>query len=152
MAVRTIRDIEKVWSNVEGIKKLSDRAIGIGPFGVGMDGLLTWIPVVGGIYSVGAGLVLLTHAIQARASASTMARMLGYLGLDALTTEIPIAGDLIDTVFQGHGMAAKALQKDIESTHWIEGTQKDAEAAGLHDSHKDEMRRTGKRRIVYLGD
>ena len=54
MARRSIRDIENIWSNVEGVKKLSDRALGIGPFGIGLDGLLTWIPVVGTVYSVGA--------------------------------------------------------------------------------------------------
>ncbi|NAV74010.1 DUF4112 domain-containing protein, partial [Salmonella sp. zj-f60] len=32
MAARSIRDIENIWSNVEGVKKLSDRVIGIGPF------------------------------------------------------------------------------------------------------------------------
>ena len=55
MARRSITDIEKIWSNVEGIKKLSDRVIGIGPFGIGMDGLLTWVPVVGTVYTVGTG-------------------------------------------------------------------------------------------------
>ena len=52
---RSIRDIEKIWSNVEGVRKLSDRAVGVGPFGIGMDGLLTWIPWVGDVYTVGAG-------------------------------------------------------------------------------------------------
>lgn len=55
MAKRTISDIENIWSNVEGIKKLSDRVIGFGPFGVGMDGLLTWVPIVGTVYTVGTG-------------------------------------------------------------------------------------------------
>ena len=32
MARRSIKDIEKIWSNVEGVKKLSDRALGFGPF------------------------------------------------------------------------------------------------------------------------
>ena len=36
MARRTIGDIEKIWTNVEGVKKLSDRIIGIGPFGFGL--------------------------------------------------------------------------------------------------------------------
>ena len=33
MAKRTVGDIEKIWSSVEGIKKLSDRVIGVGPIG-----------------------------------------------------------------------------------------------------------------------
>ena len=55
MARRSIRDIEKIWSNVEGVKKLSDRVIGIGPFGMGLDAMLTWVPVVGTAYTVGTG-------------------------------------------------------------------------------------------------
>ena len=61
MARRSVADIEKIWSNVEGVKKLSDRVIGLGPFGVGLDGLVTWIPGLGIIYSVGAGAWLLVQ-------------------------------------------------------------------------------------------
>uniref|UniRef100_UPI0025D84630 DUF4112 domain-containing protein n=1 Tax=uncultured Brevundimonas sp. TaxID=213418 RepID=UPI0025D84630 len=81
MAKRTIGDIEKIWANVEGIKKLSDRAVGIGPFGIGLDGLLTWIPIVGTVYTVGAGGWLLTQAIRAKASPMTLLKMAGYLGV-----------------------------------------------------------------------
>ena len=73
MARRSIGDIEKIWSNVEGVRKLSDRAVGAGPFGVGLDGLLTWVPVVGSAYTVGAAAWLLVQAMKAKASPSTVA-------------------------------------------------------------------------------
>ena len=153
MAKRSIGDIEKIWSNVEGVKKLSDRAIGLGPFGIGMDGLLTWIPVVGTVYSVGAGGWLLTQAVRAKASPATIARMIGYLGVDVATGEVPVAGDVVDFFFPGHLMAAKALQKDIESTHWVEANERDARASGDHDRHLATMRADPKkRRVVYLHD
>ena len=152
MAERTIGDIEKIWSNVEGVKKLSDRAVGIGPFGIGMDGLLTWIPIVGPVYSVGAAGWLLTQAMRAKATPGTIARMVGYLGVDVATGEVPIAGDVVDFFFPGHLMAAKALQKDIESTHWVEARERDAKASGDHDRHVQDMRSQSKRRIVYLHD
>ena len=152
MAERTIGDIEKIWSNVEGVKKLSDRAVGIGPFGIGMDGLLTWIPIVGTVYSVGAAGWLLTQAMRAKATPGTIARMVGYLGVDVATGEVPIAGDVVDFFFPGHLMAAKALQKDIESTHWVEARERDAKASGDHDRHVQDMRSQSKRRIVYLHD
>ncbi len=159
MARRTIGDIEKIWSNVEGVKKLSDRAVGIGPFGIGLDGLLTWIPVVGTVYSVGAAGWLLVQAMNARATPGTVVRMLGYLGLDTATSvagEVPfvgIAGDAIDFLFPGHLMAAKALQKDIESTHWVEASEREARASGAHDRHVADMRgKPGLRRVVYLHD
>lgn len=152
MAKRTIGDIEKIWSNVEGVKRLSDRAIGIGPFGVGMDALLTWIPVVGTVYSVGAAGWLLTQALRVEASVETLARMAGYLGLDILTDTVPFAGSVVDTLFPGHLMAGRALQKDIESTHWVEDSEKAAKATGQHEHHLDRMKRERKRRIVYLHD
>ena len=159
MARRTIRDIEKIWSNVEGVKKLSDRAVGIGPFGIGMDGLLTWIPVVGTVYSVGASGWLLFQATQAKASPGTMLRMATYLGLDSETTaigEVPFLDfipNVADVLFPGHLLAAKALQKDIQSTHWVEANERDAKASGDHERHLATVRGDKTlRRVVYLHD
>jgi hypothetical protein len=153
MARRSIGDIEKIWSNVEGLKKLSDRAIGVGPFGVGMDGLLTWVPVVGTVYSVGAAGWLLTQAVRAKAPPATLARMVGYLGVDTVTGEVPLLGDAVDFFFPGHLLAAKALQKHIETTHWVEDSEKNARANGDHERHLETVRadRT-KKRVVYLHD
>ena len=155
MARRSIADIEKIWSNVEGVKKLSDRAVGIGPFGIGLDGLLTWVPVVGTVYSVGAAFWLLVQGIQARAAPGTLLLMASYLGLDTATTAVgevvPLAPDVVDLLFPGHLMAAKALQKDIETTHWVEANEREARASGAHEDHVADMRRNPKlRRIVYL--
>ncbi len=157
MAKRTVGDIEKIWSNVEGVKKLSDRAVGFGPFGIGLDGLLTWIPVVGTAYSLGAGGWLLLQAARAKASPATLLRMAAYLGVDSTTTAVgevvPFAPDVVDFFFPGHLMAAKALQKDIETTHWVEANERDARASGDHDRHLADMRADpAKRRVVYLHD
>ncbi|WP_029415694.1 DUF4112 domain-containing protein [Brevundimonas bacteroides] len=157
MAKRSFADIEKIWSNVEGIKKLSDRAIGIGPFGVGLDGLLTWIPVVGTVYSVGASGWLLMQAVRAKAPTGTILRMIGYLGIDSATTAVgeavPFAPDVVDFFFPGHLLAAKALQKHIETTHWVEASEREARASGDHERHVAAMRADpNKRRIVYLHD
>jgi hypothetical protein len=157
MARRSVADIEKIWSNVEGVKKLSDRAVGIGPFGIGLDGLLTWVPVVGTVYSLGAAGWLLVQGIRARAAPGTLLQMVSYLGLDTATTAVgevvPFAPDIVDLLFPGHLMAARALQKDIETTHWVEANEREARAAGAHEGHVADMRRNPKlRRIVYLHD
>ncbi|MFN3558197.1 MAG: DUF4112 domain-containing protein [Caulobacteraceae bacterium] len=159
MPRRTIGDIEKIWTNVEGVKKLSDRVIGIGPFGIGMDGLLTWVPVVGTAYTLGAAGWLLVQAVKAKAAPGTLVQMLGYLGLDSVTTavgEVPFLDfipSVVDVLFPGHLMAAKALQKDIESTHWVEGREQDARSSGDHDRHVAKVKADPKlRRVVYLHD
>jgi len=159
MPRRTVGDIEKIWTNVEGVKKLSDRVIGIGPFGIGMDGLLTWVPVLGTAYTVGAAGWLIVQAFRAKAAPGTVVRMAGYLGLDSVTSavgEVPFLDfvpNVVDVLFPGHLMAAKALQKDIESTHWVEASERDARASGEHDRHVAKVKADPKlRRIVYLHD
>jgi len=157
MAKRSVADIEKIWSNVEGIKKLSDRAVGFGPFGVGLDGLLTWIPVVGTVYGVGTSGWLLMQALRARAAPGTLVKMVGLLGFDSAATltgeVVPFGPDIIDFFFRGHLMAVNVLQKDIESTHWVEASEREAKASGEHDLHMAAMRADPqKRRIVYLHD
>lgn len=152
MAKRSIRDIENIWSNVEGVKRLSDRAIGIGPIGFGMDALLTWVPVVGTVYTVGAGGWLVIQAARAKASPSTLAKMLVFLGVDTATGSVPLFGDVVDTFFPGHLMAAKTLQGEIESTHWVEANEREARASGDHDRHVEAMKAAGRKRVVYLHD
>jgi hypothetical protein len=102
---------------------------------------------------------LLIQAGRVRASPTTVARMLAYLGLDSITTmvgEVPFLDfvpSVVDVLFPGHLMAAKALQKDIESTHWVEASEREARASGAHEGHVAEMRRKGGlRRVVYLHD
>jgi len=153
MARRTVKEIETIWSQVEGVKKMSDRVIGIGPFGLGLDALLTWVPVVGTAYSVGAGGWLLYQAVRAKAPGFVIGRMAGYLVTDAATGSVPIAGNLVDTFFPGHLMAARALQKHIESTHWVEAHEAEAKASGEHEAHLATVRDTPRlKRVVYLHD
>lgn len=107
----------RAWRNAERIKRLSDRLVGVGPIGIGLDGLLAWVPGANLIYSLGAGGLLMVEGVSAGASVITLLRMGVYLAVDSATSEVPIIGWAIDTVFPGHLMAAKALQKDIEVRH-----------------------------------
>ncbi|MDO8902263.1 MAG: DUF4112 domain-containing protein [Phenylobacterium sp.] len=105
------------WRAAERIKRLSDRLVGVGPIGLGLDGILAWVPVAGTVYSVGAGALLVFEGFRGGASIVTLARMTAYLAFDSATSTVPVAGWAVDTLFPGHLMAAKALQKDIEARH-----------------------------------
>lgn len=61
-------ELHNIRANVERVKKLSDNVVGVGPFGVGLDGLLTWIPGAGELYSLGAGGLIVLDAVRARAA------------------------------------------------------------------------------------
>ena len=105
------------WRNAERLKRLSDNLIGIGRFGIGLDGVLAWVPGANLIYSLGAGGLLLFEGVKGGASAWTLTRMGAYLVANSAMTEIPIVGWAMDTLFRGHLMAANALQKDIDLRH-----------------------------------
>src|SRR3569832_1659564 len=103
MAEPTLQELEKIW----------DRIIGLGPFGIGMDGIIAMLnnPLSGPlaplgiaadeIYTWGAGLYLLFLAFKAHASGWTMIRMIFYLIADSLVGLIPFLGGPIDFLFQG---------------------------------------------------
>src|SRR5688500_10650443 len=102
------------WRRADRIRQLSDRIVGVGPWGLGIDGVLAWVPVAGTLYSVGAAGILLHEAYRAGASQRTLVKMAAYLGLDSVSSGVPLVGWVVDTLFTGHAFAARALQKDIE--------------------------------------
>jgi len=105
------------WRAAERIKRLSDQLVGVGPFGLGLDGILAWVPVAGTVYSVGAGAMLVAAGFRGGVSFMTLGKMLTYLAVDSASSTVPVVGWTVDTLFPGHLMAAKALQKDIEARH-----------------------------------
>jgi len=107
----------RAWLSAERIKIASDRLVAIGPFGVGIDGALAFVPVAGGVYSLAAGLWLLAEAVRSGARPWTLARMGAYILFNTASAEIPIVGQTFDFFFRGHLMAANALQKDIARRH-----------------------------------
>jgi hypothetical protein len=124
----TTAEAHRAWLTAEKIKLVSDRLIPIGPWGVGLDGLLAFVPVAGGLYSLAAGGWLLIEALRVRASPWTLARMTAYVAFNTATAEIPIIGQTADFFFRGHLMAAVALQKDVADRHGVPPAAAVAEA------------------------
>ncbi|HEY8618302.1 DUF4112 domain-containing protein [Phenylobacterium sp.] len=107
----------QAWRSAQKIRKLSDGMFKVGPWGVGLDGMLAWVPGVGTAYSLGAGGLLLYEASQCGASKATLGKMAGWLAADTAFSGVPLVGWAIDTFFRGHRMAARELQRDIERRH-----------------------------------
>ncbi|HEY3694478.1 DUF4112 domain-containing protein [Phenylobacterium sp.] len=107
----------RAWRNAERIKKLSDDLIKIGPWGLGLDGVLAWVPAAGSIYSLGTAGLLLYEGAKAQASTWTMVRMAAYMLANSAMSEVPVIGWAMDTLFRAQLMAANALQRDIEARH-----------------------------------
>ena len=102
-------DLHNIRSSIERTKKLSDNVVGIGPLGVGLDGLLTWIPGAGAIYSLGAGLLIIFDGLRARAAPMVLLQIFAIIAIDALVGEVPVAGKIADLLFTGHKWSADLL-------------------------------------------
>lgn len=125
----TALNARRAWRNAERIKRLSDGLLRIGPWGIGLDGVLAWVPIANTLYSVGAGGLLIYEALRARAAPWTVTRMVAYLAANSAMTEVPLIGWAMDTLFRGHLMAANALQKDIVARYGPPQTWSAPEAA-----------------------
>ena len=87
-------DLERIRRSVELVGKLSDGLIRIGPWGIGIDGVLSWIPFVGEAYSALAGGFILIQGARAKVPLQVLlgagALLLSRMAFDA----VPLAGPL----------------------------------------------------------
>ncbi len=149
---RSHADVEAVRGRLRLVSRLSDGLFTVFGHRVGWDGILTLIPGVGGAYSLGVGGFLIAQALHVRASKRTIAHMSGLLALDSLTGEVPLAGDAFDIWLRAHARMARALERDMERTHYVMESHASAVAGGRLEHHQRDMHNTGgKRRLVFLG-
>jgi hypothetical protein len=153
MHARSHADLQRIRRSVERIRGLSDRMIGLGPFGVGMDAVLSLIPIplVGAAYSGAAGVALMLQAVRAHASPWVLMQMGVILTIDTMldapagTPVGPFTG-LADTLFTGHKWAANLLLRQMDRTLYVEhGSPEHAEAQARKRSGRE------RRRLVVLG-
>jgi hypothetical protein len=156
MLARSQIDLHNIRLGVERIKRLSDRLVGLGPFGVGLDGILSFTPVAGAVYSAASGALLVLNAIRARASPGVIVQMSGLLLINTLLdlpggTPVGIFSGIADTLWTAHKWSADILLKHMDETLYVEGSKSQATA---HPEYEAVMRdiRSGKekRRVVFL--
>lgn len=114
-------DIHNIKANIEQARRTSDKLVGIGPIGIGLDGILTWIPGVGELYTLGAGAYLLTQGVKARVSGIVLWQMSALLMVDLVLGAVPAAGDIGDMLFCAHLWAGGLLKRAIDKTAYIDG-------------------------------
>jgi len=147
---RNAIEVHNARGAIQRIGKLTDNLIGFGPFGVGLDGVLTWIPVVGGVYSLGAGAALLGFGLRARVPLSALIEVAAIVLVRSGVGEVPLAGQIAVDLFRGHKWAADRLVKAIDRTLYLDGPN---DPARPEYAEALAAIRTGdeKRRVVFLG-
>ena len=155
MPVRTLVDLHNTRLAIEGLRRVSDRLVGMGPFGIGLDGLLGAIPVLGeflgAIYSVGAGVMLVFHGWRARASAAVLFQVAVLVSLRTLSNFIPFAGGVVDMLFTAHRWSADLILANMDRSLYIEGGRAAAERAPEYHALLERIRSgEERRRVVFL--
>lgn len=153
MFARSHLDLHGIRASVERTRRISDRVVGIGPIGIGLDGVLAWIPGLGAAYSLAAAVMIMVQGVRARASLPTLFSMAGILFADTAldAVPIPLAPAVADMLFTGHKWASNMLLKHMEETLYYEGDRHQAEADPRFREALAAMQQAGdRRRIVFL--
>ena len=100
--------------SVAAVGALSDNLYSIAGFSIGLDGLLSWIPGLGEIYSSGAAIFIIVQGCRARAPIGVLllaaALMIARTGIIAIPLAGPLASDFLTT----HKWAAKLIVAAID--------------------------------------
>lgn len=111
---RTDAELRSIRDSVSLVGHLSDSIVRFGPFSLGIDGVLSWIPGVGEVYSLVAGAFILAQGYRAGVPASVLASAALVLGVRTLGDIVPIAGPLFADVFTAHKWAARMVVGAID--------------------------------------
>jgi hypothetical protein len=154
---RSHDEVNNLRAGIARIGKLSDSIAGVGPFKIGLDGILAWVPVVGTVYSSAAGIVMLWLGLRARVPLSILMEATTILGLRTAAAAVGevvlpviVPTEVLVDFFRAHKWAADMMLKSIDNTVYVEGPR--------HPSNPDyvairEQIRSGaeRRRVVFLG-
>ena len=111
---RTDAELRSIRDSVSLVGRLSDSIVRLGPFSLGIDGVLSWIPAVGEFYSLAAGGFILVQGVRARVPIPVLAVAAAILGVRTFGDAIPFAGPLFADVFTAHKWAANMVVRAID--------------------------------------
>jgi hypothetical protein len=107
-------DLHAIRKSVALVGRLSDGLIRLGPFSVGIEGVLSWIPGVGELYGSGAAAFLLIQGARARVPVSILLVSAGLMTGRTLISAIPIAGAAASDLLTAHKWSARLIVAAID--------------------------------------
>ena len=107
-------DLVRIRHSVAAVGRLSDSLFRLGPFRLGIDGVLSWIPVVGEVYSAGAAAFIIVQGVRARVPAHVLLGCAALMGSRTLISAVPLAGPLAADLFLAHRLSAKMVVRAID--------------------------------------
>ncbi len=134
-------DLIAIRRGVETIGRLSDGLLRVGPWSIGLDGVLSWIPAVGEAYSIGAAAYLLVQGARARAPLSTLIAAAALMGGRTAITALPLVGPLVADALTLHKWSARMIVRAIDRRlSEREAAAAEASAVGVGQARADKAR------------
>lgn len=107
-------ELERIKRSVEMVGRLSDGLIRIGPWGIGIDGVLNLIPVAGEVYSALAGGFILIQGARAKVPVHILLGCAGLLLSRMAFDAVPLGGPIVADLFIAHRWSAKLVAGAID--------------------------------------
>ena len=107
-------ELKAIRDSVARIGRLSDSVFRFGPMSIGIDGILSWIPGIGELYSTGAGAFILVQGLRAGVPLPTLALAGALMFGRTLISAVPLAGPLAADVFTAHKWSARLVVRAID--------------------------------------
>jgi hypothetical protein len=107
-------DLASIRRSVETVGRLSDSLVHFGPFRLGIDGVLSWIPGVGELYSTAAAIFILVQGVRARVPAPVLLACAALMGSRTVIGAVPLAGPAVADLFLAHRLSARLVVKAID--------------------------------------
>jgi hypothetical protein len=114
-SARSTAELARIRDSVAIVGRLSDSLVRFGPFRLGVDGALNWIPGLGEAYSTLAGGFIIIQGLRA----GVPLHLLAFCGLlmasRTTVSAIPLAGPLAADLFTAHRWSAKLVVRAIDA-------------------------------------
>lgn len=111
----TPADLVRIRDSVALVGRLSDSLVRFGPFRLGLDGVLSWIPGLGEVYSTAAAGFILVQGVRARIPLQTLAVCAVLMGSRTMISAVPLAGPALADIFLAHRISAKLVVRAIDA-------------------------------------
>ena len=108
-------DLIAIRDSVARVGRLSDGLMRFGPLRLGLDGMLTWIPGLGEIYSIAAGAFIVVQGYRAGVSLPLLTLCAGLMAGRTVISAIPVVGSALADLLTTHGWSARAIVKAIDA-------------------------------------
>jgi len=114
-SARSPVELARIRDSVAIVGRLSDSLVRLGPFRLGVDGALIWIPGIGEAYSMIAGGFIVIQGLRAGVPLPLLAFCALLMASRTTVGAIPLAGPLAADLFTAHRWSAKLVIRAIDA-------------------------------------